>query len=100
MARSGLRTRLRAVCHRAISDGVEAIDIEARVQRGGVYVPCSINACPVTEPSAKDGLVLVVLRDRTPINGSIAVTTDSEGPSAINAGNVEVQRWSNCSKAN
>lgn len=87
MARSGLRTRLRAVCHQAITEGVEVIDHEARVQRNGIYMACSINACPLADARGMDGLVLVVLRDRPHID--IANATSSEGSAPSIAGDVE-----------
>ncbi len=66
MARAGLRTRLRAACHQAWIQGVAFTDHEARVHRNGVYVACTIKACPVIDSSAADGLLLVILQDRAP----------------------------------
>ena len=64
IARAGLRTRLRATCHRAMTQGTEVTDLDARVQRNGVYIGCTIHARPVIDAKASDGLLLVVLEDR------------------------------------
>lgn len=84
MARAGLRTRLRAACYRAMSEGVEVVDHDARVQRSGGYIACTIKACPVTDSLETDRLVLVVLQDR-PFSHSSTLAlsgTDQAAPSS------------------
>ncbi len=64
MARDGLRTRIRSVCQKAIREGETVVEAEARVKRGGVYVPCIVTARPIFEPKEAEGLVLIVFQDR------------------------------------
>lgn len=82
MARAGLRTRLRAACHQAISQGTKVVDRDARVQRGGVYISCTITACLVAEPSGKEGLVLVVFQDRSPDHALHPAAATSDRPAS------------------
>ncbi len=63
MARPGLRSRLRAICHNASLQRVAITDSDARVQRNGVYVACSITAHPIFDSKETDDLLLVVFRD-------------------------------------
>ncbi len=80
MARAGLRTRLRAACHQALTERVETTDLDAQVQRNGVYVPCKIKACPVEDPNGTDGLVLVILQDHVLPDNSQAEAVSNVGP--------------------
>lgn len=64
MARQGLRTKIRATCHRAIHDHETAIDPDARVKRNDVYVPCTITVRSISEPKEAEGLLLVTFQDR------------------------------------
>ncbi len=80
MARAGLRTRLRSVCHKAITQHVTVTDHHARVQRNGVYVACSITARPIMETSGSDEMVLVVLQDHPfALVSTMASTINNEG---------------------
>ncbi len=69
MSRVGLRTRLRAACYQALTHRTQARDFNAHVQRNGVYVACSIKACPVVDPNSSEVLALVVLQDRATDSG-------------------------------
>jgi two-component system, chemotaxis family, CheB/CheR fusion protein len=75
MARPGLRSKLRSACHRANQLQSEVTD-NARVKRNGGYAYCSIVVRPIIEPGRSDGLLLVLLTDRTP-NREHGVTSDS-----------------------
>ncbi len=70
MARVGLRTRLRAACYHALTQRTESSDFNAHVQRNGVYVACSIKACPLVNPNSSEALALIVLEDRAADHGS------------------------------
>ncbi|MFN8742093.1 MAG: CheR family methyltransferase [Pirellula sp.] len=63
MARPGLRSRLRALCHNASQQRLAITDSDARVQRNGVYVACSITAHPIFDSKETDDLLLIVFRD-------------------------------------
>jgi two-component system, chemotaxis family, CheB/CheR fusion protein len=63
MARPGLRTRLSAICHSALSQGAERSDGNAQVKRHGRYFPCTIIARPILGSGGSDTLVLVVFRE-------------------------------------
>ncbi|MCU0720298.1 MAG: hypothetical protein MUC83_11390, partial [Pirellula sp.] len=63
MARPGLRSRLRALCHNASLQRVAITDSDARVQRNGAYVACSITAHPIFDSKETDDLLLIVFRD-------------------------------------
>jgi chemotaxis methyl-accepting protein methylase len=63
MARAGLRTRLRAACHKAITERITVVDKEARVQRKETYIACTITARPLADSNSSEGLVLVMLQD-------------------------------------
>lgn len=64
MARQGLRTRIRAACHRALHDNEPAIDADACVKRDDGYVPCTITVRSIREPKEAEGLMLVTFQDR------------------------------------
>ncbi len=66
MARPGLRSRLRALCHNATQQRLPMTDSEARVQRNGVYVSCSITAHPILDSKETGELLLLVFRDLPP----------------------------------
>jgi two-component system CheB/CheR fusion protein len=63
MVRPGLRTKLHATCRSAIRDGKAVTELDARVNRNGQYVRCSITARPLTESKETEGLLLVVFQD-------------------------------------
>jgi len=54
MTRTGLRTTLRAAYEKAISQRVTVTDSEAFVQRGDVYIPCTITARPLIDSQGSD----------------------------------------------
>ena len=58
MARQGLRTRLRAACHKAIRDNQPVRDATARVKRNGSWHPCTINVEPIIEPKGAEGIAV------------------------------------------
>lgn len=66
LARSGLRTKIRAAVHQAIQSGETVTDLDARVKREGTYFPCSITVKPVADPKDAAGLLLVTFRDCEP----------------------------------
>jgi len=59
MARQGLRTKLRAACHRAIRDNQAVIDNSARVKRDNTLLPCIITVKPIVDSKQAKGLLLV-----------------------------------------
>jgi len=83
MARQGLRTRVRAGCHRAIRDGERIVDAEARVKRNGSFVPCTVTIQPIHEPSDADGLLLVVFEDRAAPGDAIELEPGAPDESAV-----------------
>lgn len=87
LARPGLRTRLRAACHKAIQGRKEVTDVNARVKRDGTYSPCSITVRPVLEPNQSEGLMLVLFQDQIPDQLKIndAETTQSDAESLESA---------------
>ena len=65
MARSGLRMAIRGACRQAMQGHRTAIDANARVERQGVYVPCTVTARPVAGPKDAESLLLVTFHDRS-----------------------------------
>lgn len=59
MARQGLRTKLRAACHRAIRDNQPVIDASARIKRNDELLPCKITVKPIVDSKQAEGLLLV-----------------------------------------
>ncbi len=81
MARTGLRTKIRAAVHKSQETGSVVFDLDARVKRDGAYVPCTIRVRPVTEPKDAAGLLLVTFQDRASTEVAVvadAVTCSSE----------------------
>jgi two-component system CheB/CheR fusion protein len=76
LAREGLRTKLRAACHKAIHDGVPVTVADARVKRNGGYTPCSISVRPLSEPKEAESLLLVSFVDHTPSTPAGASKTE------------------------
>ena len=75
LAREGLRTKLRAACHKAIHDGVPVTVADARVKRSGAYTACSISVRPLSEPREAESLLLVSFIDRPlPVRADAAET--------------------------
>lgn len=64
MARQGLQTKLRAACHRALSEDQTISDLSARVKRDGKWYPCNIRVKPIHEPRQAEGLMLVTFQPR------------------------------------
>ncbi len=85
MARTGLRTRLRAACHKAISHHITVADKEARVQRNGVYVTCTITVRPLLESNGPDDMVLVLLQDNPIEHCSSAASPNAESVLSTNS---------------
>lgn len=61
MAREGLRLKLRAALHRAVSEGQET-SVSAEVVRGGVARPVIISVTPVEEPKQATPYLLVMFQ--------------------------------------
>src|SRR2546429_2175147 len=64
LARQGLRTKIRALCQKAIDGNAPVVDSSAHVRRNGQYIACSVTARPITEPREAQGWLLVVFQDR------------------------------------
>lgn len=82
LARQGLRSKIRAVCQRAIQDGAPVVDATAHVRRGGQHVPCSIIARPVSERDAPAWL-LVVFQDRFDVRADSETAPPAVAESSI-----------------
>ena len=81
LARQGLRTKIRAACHKVLSGGDTVAVLEARLPRNGVSVVCTITVSLLHEPKEVDGLLLVAFQDRVaevPPSGPQALATDDE----------------------
>ena len=89
MARAGLRTRLRAACHKAITERITVVDKEARVQRKETYIACTITARPLADSNGSEGLVLVMLQDH-PLGQATSASATANNPSvATNDGEID-----------
>ncbi|MGA7979955.1 MAG: chemotaxis protein CheB [Chromatiaceae bacterium] len=66
MAREGLRTKLRAACHKALRERVPIAIGDAAVERNGGFAPVEVRVRPVLEPDYTEGLLLVTFADRAP----------------------------------
>ena len=64
LAPQGLRTRIRAACHKALRGGEPVVETESRIQRHGVSVTCAITVSLLAEPKEAEGLLLVAFQDR------------------------------------
>src|SRR5437660_330942 len=64
LARQGLRTKIRALCQKAIEGNAPVVDSSAHVRRNGQYIACSMTARPIIEPREAQGWLLVVFQDR------------------------------------
>jgi two-component system, chemotaxis family, CheB/CheR fusion protein len=95
MARPGLRSRLRALCHNASQQRLVITDSEARVQRNGVYVACSITAHPILDSKETGELLLLVFRDLPPkqrrLDTASAKTRENETKQSVNDSTAIVQ---------
>jgi two-component system, chemotaxis family, CheB/CheR fusion protein len=83
MARQGLRTKVRAACHKALREGETVTDSNARALREGSYVPCTITVKPVTEPKEAEGLLLVTFEDRPQGEPNITAKETNEDSSFV-----------------
>lgn len=81
LARPGLRSRLRALCHNAIQQRLPMTDSEAKVQRNGVYVACSITAHPILDSRETGELLLLVFRD-LPRKQEISALPSAKSPAS------------------
>ena len=63
LARQGLRTKIRAACHKVLTGGETVAAIDARVPRNGSSVACTITVSLLHEPKEAEGLLLVVFQD-------------------------------------
>jgi PAS domain S-box-containing protein len=64
MARSGLRTAIRAVCERARREHRTAVDAGARVKRRSAYVTCTVTARPAGVGRNGEASLIVTFQDR------------------------------------
>ena len=64
MAREGLRTNLRAACHKALRDHVSVAIGDATVKRNGGFVPVEVRVRSVRAPNTAEELLLVTFADR------------------------------------
>lgn len=64
MARHGLRTKIRALCHKVLTSGDAVAETDACVVRNGPSVICTITVSLLHEPEEVDGLLLVTFQDR------------------------------------
>lgn len=82
MARSGLRTKLRASCRKAIRDGQTVIADGVRLNRGGQHFKCSITVRPLFEPKEVAGLLLILFHEqaaaKTQDQSSEAITSSRD----------------------
>lgn len=62
MARQGLRTKLRAACHKAIQYNQPVTDNSARVKSNADWLPCSITVKPIVDSKQAEGLLLVTFQ--------------------------------------
>ena len=95
MARSGLRTAIRAACQQALQDHRAVVDADARVKRQGTYVPCTVTARPVSDAKDADGLLLVTFKDR-PARRRVRAETSA----ARRLGAVDAKRHRSSSSSN
>lgn len=70
MARQGLRTKLRAACHRVMRDKQPLTDSSIRLKRNNEWLPCTITVKPVNDSKQAEGLLLVTFQ--IPENTSLA----------------------------
>lgn len=63
LARDGLRTRLRAAVHKAITEQQRVSVTGARIKRNSGYVAVHLTVKPVQTPNAAEGLLLVTFAD-------------------------------------
>jgi two-component system CheB/CheR fusion protein len=84
MAHPGFRSRVRAVCHRAMREHVTVVDHEARIVHGadGRQLGCVITVKPITEPKELDGLFLVTFEPR-PDSAPTPTPAASGQPTAV-----------------
>ncbi len=59
LLRDGLRTRVRAACHRAVRDRATVDLNDARVERNGRFSPVHVRVRPLTSPKHMDGMLLI-----------------------------------------
>lgn len=78
MARQGLRTKIRAVVHRANREGSLATDETARVLRNGTYIPCTVTVMPLEDPTEAKGMLLVTFADRSEVGETSAESVPAE----------------------
>lgn len=64
LARPGLRTKIRAACHKVLSGGDTVSNIDARLPRNGASTVCTICVSLLHEPKDAEGLLLVTFQDR------------------------------------
>ncbi|MCI0653790.1 MAG: PAS domain S-box protein [Methylococcaceae bacterium] len=80
MARQGLRTSLRATCHKAMRDKQPVRNARCRVKRNGNWRLVTITVKPLVEPKQAEGLLLVTFVgcDNTPPASGLAVQAEAQ----------------------
>ncbi|MCF7978413.1 MAG: PAS domain S-box protein [Chromatiaceae bacterium] len=63
MLRRGLRTRVRAACHKALEAQTTVLVDDAQVQRSGRYVPVRVRVTPLHDPGQTETLLLLSFVD-------------------------------------
>jgi len=77
MSREGLRTKLRAACHKSVREHVAVTINDANVKRNGGFVPVEVHVKPLRESDSTAGLLLVTFADRPQVAGAEAGATRS-----------------------
>lgn len=83
LARQGLRTKVRAACHKAVRDWTTVIDSDAWVRRGGQYVRCKIKVKPIREPKDAAGLLLLTFEDVRSSDSAPTEASSKDGHSEV-----------------
>lgn len=80
MTRPGLRTKLRAACHKAIRDNQTVIDDDCRVKRDGAYAPCTLTVKMIAEPKEAENLLLVTFQEQPKESAELHVADAKSEP--------------------
>ncbi|WP_201220634.1 CheR family methyltransferase [Halochromatium roseum] len=73
MLRRGLRTRVRAACHKAFEAQTTVLVDDAQVQRSGRYVPVRVRVTPLHDPGQTETLLLLSFVDAVSAEAGTAV---------------------------
>jgi two-component system CheB/CheR fusion protein len=81
MLRKGLSSRVRAIAHRAWQQQLPVIDGNARVNREGHYVSCTLSARPIVDGKGVEPLMMISFEDRT--DHAAVIMEDSQTAESI-----------------